>query len=199
MRWILPMALLVASWAGAEEGSTWEPYQFKGTEHFKYTLVQVDEKGNKTEGHYILDINRDGDKYTLKVEGKFGDNEGSTTVKVKDQNELRGTLMMQMVFNPWLGPFYATLFAYQLPLVALGTGSLEPGSKTVQKQGDKVYEYSVETCSFKGKEGRRFVAKEDGKTLFEVCTIPDIAMPVYVQSNGEEGESYEAKLVEYKE
>ncbi len=199
MKWILIFLTVGMLRAGGDE-PYWQPYDFKGTERFEYTISQ-EEGGKTTEGRYVLDLSRDGDQYVLTVEGKFAGNEGKSTVRVNSAEEIQGQLMAQMFFNPWLAPISLTLFAQSFAMLPfMGMGS-EPGSRMSRKNEDgETVELRVETCTFQGREGRKFVSKVNGEVNYASCVVKGIALPVEIfMADDEDGTTYAAKLVKYSE
>lgn len=199
MRWTLLLAVMVVPGLVRAE-KTWKPYAFKGNERFEYSLLEV-EKGEKTEGHYVIDLGKEGERFVVKLEGKFGEYEGSSTVKVGSGNDLQKALMTQMFFNPWMAPLSVTLFAQGMmtALMTAFTAGGEEGSKHVMKGENETIEYLVESCSFQGREGRKYVMKKNGEVKYESCVVDDIALPVYLKTINDEGEVYELKLEKYEE
>ncbi len=197
---------LVAGGTKKEDAKkVWHPYQFKGTEHFKYSLVIVGKDGKKQTGEYVIDLGKAGDKYNVKINGEFAGNEGSFSTKVSDANAIPTVIFGHMIFNPWLAPLTTTLFANSLiAMYTAGTmtDNLEEGShwSYKQKDGDKV-EFDVKgTCKYAGRKGKLLTMKTNGKVVYESCVDPDVAMPIYVKYADKEGKSYTAiELVEYKE
>ncbi len=198
MRWIWGTLLLVVS-LGAED--TWKPYQFKGSETFVYEIREIQGDVEKV-GRYVIDLSKEGERYVIRLEGKFGDAEGSTVLKVKSGSEVQGQLFAQMFLNPWMAPLTVTLFAQGMMTAVMTamTMGAEPGSKQVYKKEGKTTEYRIETCEFQDKKGKRYVVLEDGKITYESCIIQEIALPVYIKTRSKEGKkTTEVVLKEYRE
>ncbi len=199
MKWIL--MFLAAGMLQAEGNEPfWQPYNFNGTEHFEYAISQK-EGSQTTEGSYVLDLSREGEQVVLMVEGKFGGSEGKSTVRVSSSDEIPGQLMAQMFFNPWLAPISLTLFAQSFALIPFMSMGDEPGSHITRKNedGDTV-ELRVETCTFQGREGRKFVSKVNGQVNYFSCVVKGIPLPVEIfMVDDEEGTTYSAKLVKFND
>jgi len=200
---VLVIILIAVSSLHAGDEPYWEPYQFKGTEHFKYEIVQQDNE-DKQEGWYIIDIKKAGEKYKLYIEGKLGDNEGSMTTTVESVDDISGAILAQMFLNPWLAPLSITLFsnmwatAYAPMLI---TSGWEVGSKWSHKdkEGNKITVEIPSECKYAGQKGRKILVKKNDKNIYESCIAHGVALPIYVKFIGDEGELYEMKLVEYKD
>ena len=198
MRAILGLILVVGMLQGAP-GEIWKPYQFKGNETFVYSIKKV-ENGEEETGEYTIDFSREGERTVMKLEGRFGDMEGSTTLKIQSSEDIQGQLFAQMFFNPWLAPLSLTLFAQGMMaamMTAMTAGAEEAEQKYKTEEGTT--EYRVENCEFQGKKGKRYVVKQNGNVTYESCVIPGIALPVYIKTVSDEGERYEVRLKDYKE
>ncbi len=194
---------ILAAWGmpgGLRAEETWKPYEFKGNETFVYEIRQTRDGTEKT-GKYVIDLSREEKRYVIKLEGKFDDMEGSTTLKVSSGSEVQERLLPQMFFNPWMAPLTVTLFAQGMVTAVMTamTAGAEPGSRQVYKKEGKTTEYRVETCEFQGKKGKRYVVVENGQITYESCVIQDIALPTYIKTRTPKGEVTEVVLKEYKE
>ncbi len=180
----------------------WTPYAFKGTEHFKYTLVQLDAEGQRTTGTYVIDISRQGEKYRIHFEGNFGDNEGSFTTTTDNPEDIGGMLMFQTMMNPWLAPLTATLFAHFFGTFAFTgvlMGNWEVGTQGRFKDDNGVtVEYAIpDECTYAGQTGRHLVVKENGQLRYELCVAKEVPLPLYEKIVDEDGGYLELTLVEY--
>ncbi len=202
------LVFATALFAGKTKNSdkkVWEPYKFKGTEHFKYSIVVVDEDGKKETGSYVIDLSKAGEKYKIKIHGEFAGNEGSISTKVDDANSIPGVIFGQMIFNPWLAPLTSTLFANSLiAMFSAGavTQGLEEGSSWSYKSKDgESMEFEVKgTCKYAGRKGKLLRMKSDGKVVYESCIDVDVPLPIYVKyADSEDNSSTSLELVEYKE
>ena len=202
---IMVMAGMLTAGQNKEAEKVWQPYKFKGTEHFKYELKVKDEEGKTKKGEYVIDLSKSGEKYKIKFEGSFDGNEGNFTTTVDDPSSISGTLFAQMMFNPWLAPLTTTLFSNAFIAMYAG-GALANGFQGTShwsyksKEGEKV-EFDVEgKCKYAGKDGKHMIMKSNGKTVYELCVAPDVALPLYVKYSDKDDEtSTSMELLEYKE
>ncbi len=202
---LMVMAAVLTAGENKKETKVWEPYKFKGTEHFKYALTVKDEDGKTQKGEYVIDLSKQGEKYKIKINGSFAGNEGSVSTTVDDASSISGVIFGQMIFNPWLAPLTTTLFANAFIAVftsgAFASG-LEEGShwSYKSKDGDKV-EFNVKgECKYAGRKGKLLTMKSNGKTVYETCIDPEVALPIYVKYiDKDDGTFSSMELVEYKE
>ncbi len=195
--WILLGGLL---WAAEPY---WTPYAFKGTEHFRYSLVQQDASGEKTTGTYVIDIQRQDEKYRVHFEGSFGDQEGSFTTTTENPEDLGGMLLFQTLMNPWLAPLTSSLFAQFLGSFAFSAvlmGNWEVGTSGRFKDDNGVtIEYAIpDECTHAGQTGRHLVVKQNGQLRYELCVAQGVALPLYQKIVGDDGTITELTLVDYR-
>ncbi len=185
----------------------WEPYKFKGTEHFKYALSVKEEDGKTQKGEYTIDLSRQDEKYKIKIKGTFAGNEGDVSTTVDDVSSIPDVLFSQMIFNPWLEPLTTTLFsnfflsAYTRGLLANRLDFGEDSHWSYKsKDGNKV-EFDLKgECKYAGRKGKRITMKSNGKLVYEACIDPDVALPLFIKCANEDNSSYSSmELVEYKE
>jgi len=179
----------------------WSPYDFKGTEYFKYEVKGVEE-GKIKKGYEIIDIKKSGDKYKLKIEGKYGESEGTFTLTLDNREDIPGAIISQVMFNPYLAPLAISLFspAWTFYFTLAGI-SFEEGSKwkTKDEEGNVTEMEVTGSETYAGKKGKKLIVKENGKETWVIVWAKDVALPLYIKM-GKEGEStYELKLIEYKE
>ncbi len=183
------------------EKKIWMPYNFKGTEYFKYD-VKATENGKVKKGYEIIDIKKSGDKYTIKIEGKFGESEGTFTTTVEDKEDIPGAIVAQGMWSPYLLPLTIALFS---PAWAIYFGyagfSFEEGSKwrTKDEEGN-VTEMEVKGSEeYAGKKGKKLIVKQNGKEIWVIVWSEDVALPLYIKTGEGENVIFELKLVEYRE
>ncbi|MEN3045372.1 MAG: hypothetical protein ABDH49_00065 [Candidatus Hydrothermales bacterium] len=184
------------------KSAVWIPYDFKGTEYFKYEVIGKEEKETK-KGFEIIKISKEDDKYKVYIEGKFGKSEGSSTVTVESKGDIPGVILSQAAFNPYIAPLAVALFtpAWTYYFTIAGF-KFEEGSKWKQKdESGKVIEMEVVkgTQTYAGKKGKKLIIKEDGKEIWVIVWSKDVALPLYIRMGQEKENFYELKLVEYKE
>ncbi|MEO0292331.1 MAG: hypothetical protein ABIM78_00010 [candidate division WOR-3 bacterium] len=183
------------------ETSEWIPYSFKGSEFFKYEVRGVEDKETKT-GYEIIQISKSGEKYKIKIEGKYGESEGSFTTTVENKDDIAGAIISQSIFNPYLAPLAAALFspawAYYFGVIGIST---EEGSYWKQKdQSGNLTEVEVKGSeTYAGKKGKKMIVKENGKEVWVIVWAEDVALPLYIRMGKKDEGFYELKLVEYKD
>lgn len=180
--------------------STWKPYKFKGTEHFKYEVKGINESGVKT-GIEVIDIQKTGSKYRVKIRGKYGENEGEFSTTVNSTDEIAGAIMAQSIFNPYLAPLAVALFSPAWTVYFAFGMNLEEGSsmKTKDENGNIVEITVSGGATYAGKKGKKLTVKENGKEIWAIVWSEEVPLPLYIKM-GEKGEDvYELKLVEFKE
>ncbi len=170
----------------------WGLYQFKGTEHFKYDAVVV-EDGQKKEGWYTLDAQPGtGGNYRLTVAGQLGsDSFRSTTTVAPGQ----GVPFMQVAA---MGPGAILLFS---PIYMMfGGQQWEVGNEWTFTQEGETASFKVEsTCSYAGVSGLRGVWRKDNAIMLDMCVSPNVALPLAVTMNEEDGTtSHQMVLVEFR-
>ncbi len=186
---------------GKTETSEWIPYNFKGSEFFKYEVKGLEDKETKT-GYEIIQISKSGEKYKIKIEGKYGESEGSFTTSVENKEDIAGAIIGQSIFNPYLAPLALALFspAWTFYFGIAGI-SMEEGSYWKQKneEGD-VTEIEIKGSeTYAGKKGKKMIVKENGKEVWVIVWAKDVPLPLYMKMGEEDENFYELKLVEYKE
>jgi hypothetical protein len=178
----------------------WKPYDFKGTEHFKYDIHST-KNGKEEAGYLILDIEKKGeDKYKISYESKLGDSEASSSTTSSADN-LAGKLMMSMMMSgseagTVLG---STLFTQAMPMMFMGMTDFEVGSGWSRTENGKKLSFKVESKEkVAGLEGYKCVYREDGMVKYLQVIAPDVPLPLQTEMTDEDGSQYKAKLVEYR-
>jgi hypothetical protein len=183
--------------SAAAQKPGWEPYQFKGTEHFRFD-VQVTSEGETQAGFYTLDLEKKAaDKVTLKFKGSLGGNSGefSTTAPL---DQVYGQAMMQMMMSPLGAPLLATLFAPFWAIYFVGQ-EWEVGSGWSFAEGDQAMSFKIEaTCSHAGVSGKKVVWREGNELRAESCIAPEVALPLAVTFRSEDGEVFKLAMTEYR-
>lgn len=194
------LSLLGISIAASAGAQVWEPYSFKGGEHYKF-IIESSEKGEKKTGSIDLNIAKAGeDKYKVSFESRLGDNEASSTTTAT-ADELAGKLMMAMMMSgseagAILG---ATLFTPALSMMFLGMSELEVGSGFTRTDDGKKVSFKVESKeTIAGIDGFRCVFREDGNVKYMQVIAPDMALPLKTEMIDDDGSRFASKLVEYK-
>ncbi len=172
----------------------WMPYQFKGTEHFRYDVRQTDD-GETEVGFYQLDLQPAGqNRVRMAVQGKLGDEQYSSTVTTGT-----GTDGMQMGFGQFmtLGPIGLTLFN-PLSWMMLSGHELNVGDGWSYASGGESWSVKVDrNCSQAGQDGVLIVVSENNRVLQESCVARDVALPLRVKLM-DDGSVTEMTLVSYR-
>ncbi|MBI4419250.1 MAG: hypothetical protein HY560_00335, partial [Gemmatimonadetes bacterium] len=174
----------------------WTPYQFKGTERFRYDVKQVEDGATKT-GYYTLDIQpAAGGKYRMRVDGKLGDEAYSSTVTAPDPNA-GGMGMMGMGQWMALGPIGITLFSPVWGMMFMGR-ELSIGDGWSSSSGGESSSVKIESkCQFAGVNGLMTVVRENNKVAQQSCLSPNVALPLQVVMNDGDT-STQMTLVEFR-
>lgn len=181
--------------------SRWKLYQFKGSEHMKYSITNV--KGSETEnGEYSIDIKKEGEKFRLELKGQLGESSGSFSTTVENPEDIPQALMGQMFFNPWMAPLSVTLFSPFFTMYFMSSMEFKGKShwKQTDEEGNVIEVNYGEECEFAGFTGKHMEILTNGKLSYEVCVSKDVPLPLYVKfSQPEENSIFEVKLLEYSQ
>ncbi len=182
------------------DAQAWKPYDFKGTEHFRYDIKSIDDGEEKT-GSFTLDIEKkDEEQYKISFASKLGDSESSSSM-TSTPDEIAGKLMMSMMMSgseagAILG---VTIFTPALGMMFMGAQDLEVGSGWSRTEDGKKVSFKIEEKeTIAGQEGYRCVLREEGRIKYLQVIAPDIGLPLVTQMNDDDGTQFEAKLVEFK-
>ena len=174
----------------------WEPYAFKGTEHFKYEIT-FQEGEEKTAGYYLLDLKKGKEgEITMHVKGAWEEKTFESTVTVSG-DEFYGALMGQMMMNPAASPLLVTLFTPWWSMYFVGR-DWKVGSGWSFQEDDESFSFKVEEeCEHAGIKGLKGVMRKNKEIIVETCVSPKVALPLAATFQGDE--SYSLVLTEYKE
>lgn len=177
----------------------WKPYEFKGTEHFKYDIKSTSGGETRT-GHFTLDIEKAGDdQYKVSYRSVLGENEASSTT-TSTADELPGKIMMSLIMSgneagTILG---STIFTPVLGMMFMGTSDMEVGSGWSRTQDGKKMSFQIEDKeTVGGQEGYRCVYKENDVVKYLQVISPEIGLPLRTVMTEEDGSRHESKLVEF--
>ncbi len=194
-----PVVAAVGAIAALPSGSwAWSPYQFKGTEHFRYDVRKVDGKDVET-GFYTLDIQpASGGSYKMRVDGKLGDDAYSSTVTAPSANGGGMGGMMGMGQLMALGPIGLTLFNPMWGMMFMGH-ELTLGDGWAQSSGGHSTSVKVESkCQYAGVNGLLTVMRENQEVKSESCLSPNVPLPLGVTLHDGKSDVTEMKLVEFR-
>ena len=178
------------SWNGAP--FAWTPWQFQGTEQFRYTIEQTD-GGEQKNGTYQLGFAPAGDgRVRMTVNGNIGDESYSSTVTTSFQNGQSGIGYQQLAA---LGPAGIMLFSPAAWVMFMGH-ELTVGDGWSQTTGDGTFSIKVEsTCDHAGQHGAKIVMRENNEVRMESCVSPDVPLPLRMFTDDGDGTRWEMTLV----
>jgi hypothetical protein len=190
----LAAAAPVSAPAGPIGPFAWAPYQFNGTEHFRYDVRQT-EDGSTATGFYQLDLQPAGPgQVRMQVSGQLGDDSYSSTVTTGT-----GTQGMMMGYPQFMtmGPVGILLFNPMAWMTIQGR-QLTLGDGWSSSQDGETMEARVESqCQAAGQAGMLLVFRENGVVRTQSCLAPDIALPITTAMHDDDV-SIEMTLVEYR-
>ena len=159
----------------------WVPYNFQGTEHFKYTVSMVENRV-PTPGIYTLDASKNGGNVQINVVWSLGADHGSGTVMI-----VPGQMMISPMQLMSLGPAGALLFN---PVLTMYFGGQQwvPGSGWSQTHNGETIEFKVEgSCSGAGVQGSHGVVRKNGAVVMDMCVAPNVGLPLAETFNKDDG------------
>jgi hypothetical protein len=172
----------------------WAPYQFNGTEHFRYDVTQTEDGSTET-GFYQLDLEPAGTgQVRMQVSGQLGDDSYSSTVTTGT-----GTQGMMMGYPQFMtmGPVGLMLFNPMAWMTIQGR-QLTLGDGWSATQDGETMEARVESqCQAAGQAGMLLVFRENGVVRTQSCLSPNVALPI-TTSMHDDDMTIELTLVEYR-
>ena len=193
------LSMIVLSISSPALAVTWKPYDFQGTEHFKYEIRSIKEDQKKT-GFFTLDIEKkEGDQYKISFSSKLGDSEGSMSTTAP-ANELAGKLMMSvMMSGSDAGSVLAmTLFTQNLTMMFMGLNDFEVGAGWRRTEGGKKISFKIESKeTIADQEGYKCVLREGDQIKVLQVVSPEVPLPLRTEMTDDDGSRYEAHLVEF--
>jgi hypothetical protein len=185
----------------SDEEEEWNLYEFNGTEFFKYDVNITDEEEGTQAGQFTLDLEPSEDgQITLAFSGELNGNTFESTSTVNNADEIMGTLMSQMMFNPAAAPLSFTLFAPWMTMFFMGAG-FESGSSWsfTDEEGTQVSFNVGGECEHAGITGTQATMMENEEIRSEICISPDVALPLKIFFADDADDTYEITLTEYTE
>ena len=178
----------------------WAPYQFRGTEHFRYQVQQT-ERGQAAQGFYQLDLQPAGvGQARMTVQGQVGANSFQSSVTMPVGAVGMSPPQMMMTFMPLAqsGPLFVALFnptAWML----LGGRQLTVGDGWQSTEGGETRSVRVESqCAHAGWGGVLVVFRENDAVRQESCLSPSVALPLRVLMALRRGDRIEMTLTEFR-
>ncbi|HYK11024.1 MAG TPA: CsgG/HfaB family protein [Gemmatimonadales bacterium] len=159
----------------------WVPYNFQGTEHFKYTVSMVENRV-PTPGIYTLDASKNGSNVQVNVVWSLGADHGTGTLIFQP-----GMAMISPMQLMSLGPAGALLFNPALGFMFAGQQWV-PGSGWSQTHNGETVEFKVEgNCSGAGVQGSHGVVRKNGNVVWDMCVAPNVGLPLAETFNNDNG------------
>jgi len=162
----------------------WMPYNFQGTEHFKYTVSLVEDHIPKP-GLYSLDASKNGANIMVNVVWSLGTDHGSGTLIFQP-----GQAMISPMQLASLGPAGALLFNPALGFMFMGQ-QWAIGSQWSMTHDNQTVEFKVESaCSQAGVQGVRGVMRKDNAVVMDMCVSPNVGLPLSESFNNDDGSAH---------
>jgi curli biogenesis system outer membrane secretion channel CsgG len=176
------------------------PYRFRGSEHFRYDVRQLD-NGQTTTGYYQMDLQPAGaGQARLTVQGQVGEDQfqSSTTIPISEGGLSMQQMMMTFMPLSGTGPLFAALFNPTSWMV-FGGRQLTVGDGWQNTQRGRTMSVRVESqCAAAGQGGFLVVFRENEQVRQESCLSPAVALPLRVLMASNDGDRVEMTLTEYR-
>lgn len=174
----------------------WTPYQFRGTERFRYDVSVTENSATRT-GFYVLELQPAGaGNVRMSVQGQLGTDQWSSSVTVPVGAEGPGAAMY---FGPLMtmGPIGVLLFN-PASWILMGGRQLSVGDGWSSSSGGESVSVRVESqCSHAGQGGLLIVVRTNNQVSMESCVSPAVALPLRTLVV-DEGERMEMRLTEFR-
>ena len=159
----------------------WVPYNFQGTEHFKYTVSMVENRV-PTPGIYTLDASKNGGNVQVNVVWSLGADHGSGTLIFAPGQPMISPMQLMS-----LGPAGVLLFNPALGFMFAGQQWV-PGSGWSQTHNGETVDFKVEgNCSGAGVQGSHGVVRKNGVVVWDMCVAPNVGLPLAETFNNDNG------------
>ncbi len=159
----------------------WVPYNFQGTEHFKYTVSMVEDHVPKP-GIYTLDASKNGSNVQVNVVWSLGADHGSGTLIFAPGQPMISPMQLMS-----LGPAGMLLFNPALGFMFAGQQWV-PGSGWSQTHNGETVDFKVEgNCSGAGVQGAHGVVRKNGVVVWDMCVAPNVGLPLAETFNNDNG------------
>lgn len=160
----------------------WVPYQFRGTEQFRYTVTRTESGSPVQNGFYALNLTpASPGNVRMQVQGQLGEDSFSNTVTIPVA-EGGGMQGMGMGFSQLMamGPIGMLLFNPTSWMFMYGR-QLTVGDEWSQSSGGESFSVKVDrTCEHAGQGGALIVTRVNGVVKTESCVSPAVALPLRV-------------------
>ncbi len=193
-RWYPAVFLAVFAVPACAQDNDWRPYEFEGTEAFRYEVTHT-EDDEVTTGFYALKLTPAAQgRVTFDVEAQLGEIDCTASVTAErrqlgPQYMWTGCMMMAPV-----------LMAVHTPMAMWFMGrSFERGDHWEMRHGDESLSFRVESeCSHAGQDGMLAVVKENDELRLRACVATDVVLPLAVTWR-DNGDTVDMTLVEYRQ
>lgn len=174
------------------------PFQFRGTEHFRYDVTQV-ESGRTVTGFYQFDLQPAGaGQVRMSVQGQVGTDSWSSSVTVGTGGQAGPQMMMSFAPLMTMGPLAITLFN-PTSWIIFGGHQLSVGDGwSTTSEGESTSVRVEQQCAHAGQGGLLIVLRRNNQVVSESCVSPTVAMPLRVLTADEGGDRVELTLTEYR-
>lgn len=177
----------------------WVPYQFRGTEHFRYTVTRTED--NRTEnGFYQLDLEPAGQgQARMRVQSQLGTDASSATVTVPMGQGGSGQPMMGMGMGQLMamGPIGIMLFNPTGWMFLYGRQMNVGDEWSSTSDGETVSVRVESTCSHAGQGGYKTAMRQNNQLRHESCLAQSVALPLRVLV-ADDDSRMEMTLTEYR-
>lgn len=195
---VAPSAAAAAPASPAAAGGltgAWIPYQFRGTEHFRYDIRTV-EDGAEQRGFYQLDLEPAGERRVrIAVQGRLGEDAYSSTITTGVGTEGMQVGMGQLMA---LGPIGITLLNPAMWLMVAGRELAIGDGWTYASGGESVSVQVERACEHAGKGGSLVVFRENQEVRSEACLAPGVPLPLRMLFREDDQSVVEMTLTSYR-
>lgn len=174
------------------------PFQFRGTEHFRYTVTQT-ENGRTNSGFYQFDLTPAGPgQVRMSVQGQLGTDQWSSSVTLQVGQAMGPQSMMMFAPLMSMGPLAMTLFNPTSWMLFQGH-QLSVGDGWSSSSGGESMSIRVEQqCAYGGQGGLLVVMRENNRVASESCVSPTVALPLRSFYSSDDGDRVELVLTEFR-
>ena len=175
------------------------PFQFRGTEHFRYTVTQT-ENGRTATGFYLFDLTPAGaGQVRMNVQGQVGEDSWSNTVTLA-VGQGQGGPQQMMSFAPLMamGPLGATLFSPTAWMLFQGHQLTIGDGWSSSSRGESMSVRVEQQCAHGGQGGLLVVLRSNDRVASESCVSPTVALPLRSMMADRDNDRVELVLTEYR-
>jgi curli biogenesis system outer membrane secretion channel CsgG len=160
----------------------WVPYQFRGTERFRYAVTRTEGRTSET-GFYQLDLEPAGTGQSrMRVQSQLGSDASSSTLTVPTGQGAGGQPMMSMGMGQLMamGPLGMVLFNPTGWMFLYGRQLSVGDEWSTTSDGETVSVRVESTCSHAGVGGYKTVMRQNNQVRHESCLAQGVALPTRV-------------------